>query len=168
MKQSVTINQLTTGNTFHVRGRVFFSQVSRKTTDSERELLNTGKKHKITKNYTSMSIYDARVLIENPQEPTLEDIYGLEHLYKSNKYSGKCFTAMNKLDFIPSIYVINKTEKDTTYDTIQLTDELLRGTDVTLILCVCENGKNKSDKVVALSSVLINQPKFKCYKPKNN
>lgn len=166
MQRTVTNNQLTPGNVFFVRGQVGFSRISRQTTDEERAKENLRRMHKIDKNYTTISIYNAQVLAKNPQAPTLEERYGLESCYNSSRsadYPGLNYTAMNKSQFLPKIGVLEQgsdPNNHPSYKEIQLDGELQKGTDVTLVIRVFAGQGNNG---VSLDTVLINQTDFQYY-----
>lgn len=166
MQRTVTNNQLTVGNVFFVRGQVGFSRISRQTTDEERAKDNLRRMHKIDKNYTTISIYNAQVLAKNPQAPTPEERYGLESCYNSSRaadYPGLNYTAMNKSQFLPKIGVLEQgsdPNNHPSYKEIQLDGELQKGTDVTLVLRVFAGQGNNG---VSLDTVLINQSDFQYY-----
>lgn len=166
MQRTVTNNQLTPGNVFFIRGQVGFSRISRQTTDEERTKDNLRRMHKIDKNYTTISIYNAQVLAKNPQEPTLEERYGLESCYNSSHaadYPGMNYTAMNKSQFLPKIGVLEQgsdPNNHPSYKEIQLDGELQKGTDVTLVLRVFAGQGNNG---VSLDTVLINKSDFQYY-----
>lgn len=166
MPRTVNNNQLTPGNVFFVRGIVGFSRISRQTTDEERTKDNLRRVHKIDKNYTTISIYNAQVLARNPQQPTFEERYGLESCYNSSKaadYPGLNYTAMNKSQFLPKVGVLEQgsdPNNHPAYKEIQLEGELQKGTDVTLVMRVFAGQGNNG---VSLDTVLINQTDFQYY-----
>ena len=166
MPRTVNNNQLTPGNVFFVRGTVGFSRISRQTTDEERKKDNLRRVHKIDKNYTTISIYNAQVLAKNPQQPTFEERYGLESCYNSSRaadYPGLNYTAMNKSQFLPKVGVLEQgsdPNNHPAYKEIQLEGELQKGTDVTLVMRVFAGQGNNG---VSLDTVLINQTDFQYY-----
>lgn len=166
MPRTVNNNQLTPGNVFFVRGTVGFSRISRQTTDEERNKDNLRRVHKIDKNYTTISIYNAQVLAKNPQQPTFEERYGLESCYNSSRaadYPGLNYTAMNKSQFLPKVGVLEQgsdPNNHPAYKEIQLEGELQKGTDVTLVMRVFAGQGNNG---VSLDTVLINQTDFQYY-----
>lgn len=166
MPNAINTNQLTPGNVFLVRGLIGFSRLSRHTTDEERFKENERRIHKIDKNYTTATIYNAQVLAQNPQAPTIEEQYGLGALYASNKpqdYPGNNFTARNKSSMLPRVYKLKEGADPVTkpdYQEIQLEGELQKGTDVTLVLRVFDGQGNNG---ISLDTVLINQTDFQYY-----
>lgn len=158
MPKTINNNQLTPDATYLVRGQVGFSRISRPTTDKEREDANRRRTHKIDKNYTTMSIYNAQVLARNPQAPTLEERYAAECLYKSSSpnYPGNNFTAMNKSKYLPKVGVLTPTpENANNYVEIIPEGELAAGLDVTLVMRVF---KGQGNNGVTLDRVLVNEP----------
>ena len=171
MARTVSHNQLTPGSVFFVRGQVGFSRITRHTTDEERDKDNLRRMHKIDRNYTTISVYNAQVLAKDPANPTLEEIYGLESCYNSSRnaeYPGLNYTGMNKSKFLPKVGLIGEgcdPNNHPSYDEIQLSGELAKGTDVTLVLRVFTGQGNNG---VALDTVLINTHDFQYYGNNNN
>lgn len=171
MARTVSHNQLTPGSVFLVRGQVGFSRITRHTTDEERDKDNLRRIHKIDRNYTTISVYNAQVLAKDPANPTPEEIYGLESCYNSSRnaeYPGLNYTGMNKSKFLPKVGLIKKgcdPNNHPSYDEIQLSGELVKGTDVTLVLRVFAGQGNNG---VALDTVLINTHDFQYYGNNNN
>jgi hypothetical protein len=158
MAKTISNAQLTPDATYLVRGKVGFSRISRPTTDKEREDANKRRTHKIDKNYTTMSIYDAQVLVRNPNAPTTEERYAAECLYKSSSpnYPGNNFTGMNKSKFLPKVGVLTPTpENPNNYVEIIPEGELAAGLDVTLVMRVF---KGQGNNGVTLDRVLVNEP----------
>lgn len=144
------------GAIYAVRGKIGFSRITRQTTDAERERDNTRKKIPVTRNYTNCSIYDAQVIAQNPQAPTIEEQYAIECLYHSAKpeYTGNNFSAMNKSKNLPAVGVID-TPHGASYTQIIPAHELAQGLDVTLIMRVFAA---KGNTGVSLDRVLVNEP----------
>lgn len=166
MARTVLNNQLTPGSVFFVRGQVGFSRITRHTTDEERAKDNLRRTHKVDKNYTTISVYNAQVLAKDPAHPTPEEIYGLEGCYNSSRaadYPGLNYTGMNKSQFLPKVGLIVEgcdPNNHPSYDEIQLNGELAKGTDVTLVLRVFAGQGNNG---VSLDTVLINTHDFQYY-----
>lgn len=163
MAKTIQNQQLTPGNIFLVRGQVGFSRLSRQTTDEERAKDNTRRTHKVDKNYTNITIYNATVLAKDPQNPTLEERYAAESCYNSSRaddYPGLNYSAMNKSPKLPAIYVLRDEKNPGVYDPITLEGELQKGTDVTLALRVFQGQGNNG---ISLDSVFINQESFQYY-----
>ena len=164
--RTVHNSQLKQGSIIFIRGQVGFSRISRQTTDEERMKDNQRRTHKIEKNYTTVTIYNAQVMARNPQAPTPEEIYALESCYVSNSqdYPGNNFTGMNKSAFLPKVGVLvqgSNPDNHPSYDEITLEGELQKGTDVTLLLRVfAGQGGNNG---VSLDTILINQSDFQYY-----
>lgn len=163
MAKTIRANQLTPGNTYLVSGKIAFSRLARQTTDEERAKDNERRRQAsqkaimIDRNYTTATIYDATVECADPQNPTLEERYAYEGFYisKSKKnYTGSCFSAMNKGEYLPRIYVRNP--QTNTYDEVTLEKELANDLQVTLVMKVFpgQNGNNG----VSLESVLVTDP----------
>lgn len=164
--RTVQNSQLKPGSVIFVRGQVGFSRISRQTTDEERDKDNQRRTHKIERNYTTITIYNAQVMAKNPQAPTMEEVYALESCYVSSSqdYPGNNFTGMNKSNFLPKIGVLEQgsnPNNQPAYREIQLEGELQKGTDVTLLIRVfAGQGGNNG---MSLDTVLINQSDFQYY-----
>lgn len=157
MAKTINNSQLTPDNIYLVQGKVGFSRIARQTTDEERKKDNARRQHPIDKNYTHLSIYDAHVIAKDPNNPSVEDRYAAESLYRSSSpnYPGNNFTGINKSKFLPKVCVINP-EKPGTYDEIIPEGELDSGLDVTLVMRVFKG--QGSNNGVSLDRVLVNEP----------
>lgn len=154
-KRSIANNQLNPGATYVVRGQVGFSRVARQTTDAERERDNKNRMHPIDKNYTHITIYNAQVIPEDPQNPTIEDRYAVECLYRSSSanYPGNNFSAMNKSSKLPRVFVLNSATGQ--YDETKITNELAAGLNVMLVMRVF---KGQGNIGVSLDRILVTEP----------
>ena len=157
MPRTINCNNLTPDATYLVRGKVGFSRITRPTTDDEREALNKRRTHPIDKNYTHISLYEATVMARDPANPTIEERYAAECLYKSSStnYPGNNFSAMNKSRNLPRVGVIDPTAGPNNYKEIALEHELASGLDVTLVMRVFKGSGNNG---VSLDRVLVNEP----------
>ena len=153
-KRTITSNQLTPNAIYLVRGKVSFSRITRHTTDKEREEANKRRMHPIDKNYTTITLYDAVVLARDPQNPTMEEKYASECLYRSSSqnYPNNNFTAMNKSANLPDVAVLEGTNN---YRQITPEAELAQGLDVTLVMRVFKSPMNNG---VSLDKVFVNEP----------
>lgn len=154
-KRTISNAQLTPDSIFLVRGKIGFARVSRLCTDEERARDNVRRMHKIDKNYTSISLYDAQVIAKDPANPSIEEKYGAECLYRSSSanYPGNNFSALNKSHILPKVGVFNPTTQ--VYDEIKPAGELATGLDVTVVMRVF---KGQGNNGVSLDSVLVNEP----------
>ena len=157
MPNTINTNQLTPGAAFLVRGKVGFSRITRPTTDEERERENKRRMYPQLQNYTNISIYEAEVLAINPSQPTIEERYAAECLYRSTSqnYPGNNFSAMNKTRNLPTVGVLEGSGKN--YVEIKPQAELATGLDVTLVLRVYRSPAAKNNGV-SLERVLVNEP----------
>jgi hypothetical protein len=163
-KRTINNSQLTAGAVYFVKGHVTFSRVSRPTTDEERIKANARRQIAVDKNYTTISLCDAQVIAADPQNPTIEERYAYECLYKSSKpeYTGHCFSAMNKGSVLPVIRVKNETTGE--YDAVKIEHELANGLEVTVGMRVFKGvGGNNG---VSLDTIIVNGP-IKYYEPEN-
>lgn len=156
MPKTIQSNQLTPGATYLVRGKVAFSRITRQTTDEERERENKRRMYPQDRNYSNMSIYDAQVLAKDPQNPTIEEKYAAECLYRSasQSYPGNNFSAMNKTQKLPAV---GELQGNNQYVEIKPTAELATGLDVTLVMRVYKPTGQRNNGV-SLDRVLINEP----------
>lgn len=154
MKKTINCNQLNPGAIYLVRGKVSFSRITRHTTDKERDEANKRRMHPIDKNYTTITLYDAVVLARDPQNPSIEERYASECLYKSSSqnYPNNNFSAINKSPNLPQIAVL---EGNNQYKQIIPENELAQGLDVTLVMRVY---KTKMNNGVSLDKVFVNEP----------
>lgn len=157
MPKTINVNSLNPDATYLVRGKVGFSRITRPTTDAERAEANKRRSHPIDKNYTHISLYDARVIAHDPQNPTIEERYAAECLYKSSStnYPGNNFSAMNKSRNLPRVGVIDPDAGANHFKEIVPEHELAVGLDVTLVMRVFKGSGNNG---VSLDRVLVNEP----------
>jgi len=155
MPKTINSNQLTVGATYLVRGKVGFSRITRQTTDEERERENKRRMYAQTTNYSNISIYNAQVIAKDPQNPTLEEKYAAECLYKSSSqnYPGANFSAMNKSKNLPAVAELKGPNN---YVQFIPKHELAQGLDVTLVMRVYKSGQRNNG--VNLDTILINGP----------
>ena len=157
--RTVTNQQLTPDATYFVRGKIGFCRITRLTTDDERERANQSRVHPITRNYTTVTLYDAQVLAGDPNNPTQEEIYAAESMYKNKnpqERPGLNFSAINKSSRLPRIGVLSPTPTNPqNYKEIRPTAELAVGLDVTLVMRVF---KGQGNNGVSLDRVLVNEP----------
>lgn len=159
MAKTIHSSKLTPNQTYLVRGKVGFSRITRHTTDEERAEANKRRMHPMNNNYTSLSIYDAQVLCKDPSQPTIEEQYAAESLYKSSspKYPGNNFSAINQTKNLPIVGVLTPTpETPNNYVETKLENELASGLDVTLVMRVYKG--QGSNNGVSLDRVLVNEP----------
>ena len=70
--------------------------------DKEREAANQRRKHPIDKNYTTITLYNASVVARDPANPTVEERYAAECLYRSSSedYPGNNFSAIKRYTIV--------------------------------------------------------------------
>jgi len=156
MAKTINSNALTPGATYLVRGQVGFSRITRQTTDAEREAENKRRMYPQTVNYSNISIYNATVLAKDPQNPTIEEKYAAECLYRSSSqnYPGNNFTAMNKTKNLPAVAELQGANN---YQEIVPEHELAPGLDVTLVMRVFKTTGQRNNGV-SLDRILVNEP----------
>ena len=155
--RTISTNNLTPGALYCVRGRVGFCRITRHCTDDERIKDNDRRRIKVDKNYSNISLYDAIVLYNDPQNPTIEERYAEECLYlsKSANYPGDNFSAMNKSPNLPLVFQVSASDPNK-YDQVHLEKEIAPGVDVTIVMRVFK-GKGAINAGVTLERVLINE-----------
>ncbi len=152
----ITTNDLKPDTYFYVRGKIAYSRLGRQTTDEERAKYNEGKRFPIARNYTHITIHDATIIARDPANPTLEEQYGVQSLYRSSNpdTSGLCFFAKNTSNKLPEIRVRNKETGE--YDAFDLKGrELANGLDVTVVMKIFST--NAGNAGVAIDSVIVNE-----------
>lgn len=158
MAKTIDNHQLTPDAIYMVNGQVGFSRITRHTTDKEREAANQRRKHPIDKNYTTITLYNASVVARDPANPTVEERYAAECLYRSSSedYPGNNFSAMNKSRNLPRIGVKDPLPGNpNNYKEIIPAGELAKGLSVTLIMRVF---KGQGNNGVSLDRILVNEP----------
>lgn len=155
-KKTISSNQLTPDTYYYVKGNVSFSRVGNHTSDKEREKFNKNRKYPLDKNYTTITINNARVMAKDPKNPTIEERYAAESLYTSSaNNSGKCFTAINKSSTnLPEIRVMNSETGE--YDKYDMKGkELDTGLEVIVGMRVFEG---KGNIGVSLDHIIVTEP----------
>lgn len=158
MPKTISSERLNVGGTYLVRGKITFSRLSRHTTDDEREKANARRMHPIDKNYTSITVCDAKVICKDPSAPTIEEQYAAECFYKSSSPNspGNNFTAINKSQYLPRVGVLAPQPGNPNhYEEVALEGELASGLDVTIVMHVFQG---KGRKGVSFDRVLVNEP----------
>lgn len=153
--RTVRCTELTPGETCLVRGKVGFCRITRHTTDKEREEANKRRVHTIDRNYTTITIYEASVMAKDPNNPTPEEKYALEHCYvsSSSNYPGQNFSGINKTRNLPRVAVQDSPNH---YTEIVPEGELATGLDVILVMRTYKglHGNNG----VSLDLVMVTEP----------
>lgn len=157
-QRTVNTNQLTPGSTIMIRGLVGFSRIASQISGEElqKDIQRRASKgwNPINRPYTTITIYNAQVLYENPNQKTFADIYADEHLFVSQNADspGNNYTAVNKGNNLPYVAVMSDA---TNAKQIAPEGELARGLDVTIVLRVFKSPQNNG---VSLDGVIVNEP----------
>lgn len=134
MAKTISNAQLTPGKFVYVKGKVGYSRIGRQTNDEELKRFNQGRKFEQKTPITQLTIYDAEVICDNPNSPSVEELYVMESLYTSSKkeYTGKCYNPVNKTKNLPAVKVQSAADR-TKYDDYDMGGrELAQGTDVVI------------------------------------
>lgn len=152
--KTISANQLTPNTIYFVRGKVSFSRVATQTTDEEREDWNKTRKYKIQKNYTTLSISEARFVGAIPMDPNVQT-YANESMFDSTQEDVKnpCFRAINKSPYLPDVYIVDPATGQ--YTTVKLEKELANGLDVTVAMRVFGTSGNNG---VTMAAIYVNEP----------
>lgn len=164
MPRSINTNQLTAGKTFMVRGNITYCRIASQIAGDELAKSDARIQQKgwnpVGRPHTTVTICNARVECVNPNQPSLEEQYGMESMFTSQSEiardngGGYCFQGMNKGKFLPFVGVRRQNEPNTV-DEIVPENELATGLDVTLVMRVFQGKPNKG---VSLDGVIVNEP----------
>ena len=164
-KKTIKNTQLTNYMTVLVRGTVMYSHITKLTTDEEREKDNLFRRDPIHKNYATLILNNAEVLPQHANNPTIEEQYVQESLYRSysNKAEGLCYYAIriqhdHHMDNeLPRVYVV---KDENTRKEIIPENELAFGLNVTLSLMVTPDPEDETHikKVMTLGAVFVDGP----------
>lgn len=164
----ISTNDLTPNTQFLIRGRVSFSRIAHRVEGDElqrdiQRQRQQGRRVIHDKPYTSLSIDEAVVIMKNPQNPTKEEQFAQERLYKSTAKGAKgySFTGRNKSNSLPSVLISKDGGRTAVPLSEPLTGELAPGLDVTLIMRVFNSPQNNG---VSLDGVIVNEP-IRYYSP---
>lgn len=152
--KTITNAQLTPGKFVYVKGKVGYSRIGRQTNDEELERFNQGRKFKQTTPITQLTIYDAEVICDNPNSPSVEELYVMESLYTSSKkeYTGKCYNPVNKTKFLPTVKVQNAADPSKYDDYDMNKRELAQGLDVVIGMRTFKGNGNNG---ISLDHVIV-------------
>ena len=175
-KYTVDVNDIEDGMLAMLSGKLYYSKLSRKTTAEELANENTRRKYPVTKPYTNVSIYEARILPKNgidektkrPNAITTLETYIYEHFYEpkseDKELKGPAYSALNKGKELTPLFK-RKVNEDgsTTYVPYVLPKdtELAVGTPVRIVIRAYDPG-NGNNNGITLEKVLIEEetPKF--------
>ncbi|MFB7917054.1 hypothetical protein [Streptomyces sp. NPDC056061] len=158
---SVSANQLTEGAHVLVRGILAYGRLTRPIEGAELEASDQRKIQNgmspVGKPHTTVTITEAEVLLADPQNPTVEEIFVAERRYTSKKSpdTGANYSIDSK-GTTPPIIAIPSDKGDGTFDQDTSGQELAQGLNVTLVLRVYKP-KNFSNRGLALDQVIVNE-----------
>jgi hypothetical protein len=159
---NININAITDGTTVLVKGKVDYSQITKKLEGAELESDNTRRaKYGVlfeTKPHTRLTISQACVAFDDASNPTIAEQFIEDKLYLSKKYPAKNFmyNGLNKGAGLPVVYARDET------DPMQLTPifpkgELAAELEVTLLLRVYSTKAN-FNKGISLEAIICDEP----------
>lgn len=160
--KTINTNQLTPGKLILVRGFLDYCHITKPIAGEELRKANERNKahgwNTKDKPYTKATIRNASVVMTDPSNPTLEEQFAVEHLYKSVQTPEKqfCYNAENSGNNLPWVGVL-RTGTTNVVDQIKPEGELAAGLDVTLVLRVYKP-KNQINNGVSLDGVIVNEP----------
>lgn len=160
--KTINSNQLTPGKLILVNGILDYCHITSLIQGEELKKLNErnvahGWQPK-NRPHTKAAVRNASVIMQNPNEPTIEERYISERLYTSpqNPEKNYCYTAENSGTNLPWVGVI-RTGTTNIVDQIQPEGELAAGLNVTLVLRVYKP-KSQLNNGVSLDGVIVNEP----------
>lgn len=156
---TINDNQLTEGALIFVKGILNYSRLASKIEGKELEADKQRKQqhgiNPVDRPYTTATISEAEVVPQDANNPTIEDKFVQEHMFRSkNGQGGMKYSINNTGSILPRIAVIN--EKGT-FDEITPKGELANGLKVMLVLRVYKS-KNFNRKSLSLQRVLVMEP----------
>lgn len=157
--RTVQNTQLTPGTSFFVRGKLSYSRITSQIAGTELSQSDARRTARgwlpVGRPYTTATINQAQVQMENPQSPTPEQIYAQESLYTSQSSNGGySYTCNNKGKYLPWVGVRNA---DGSVEQIKPEGELASGLDVTLCMSIFAV-RGRSNRGVTLAGIIIEEP----------
>lgn len=156
---AISTNDLTPGSKFLIRGKVAFSRIAKRVDGEElqRDIMRQkqqGRRIIHDRPYTSLSINDAKVIVRDPQNPTIEEQFAQEHLYESHAKGavGYSYTGRNKSSILPTVLVMADDGHTAVPMDGPLGGELAPGLDVTIVMRVFKSAQNNG---VSLDTVIV-------------
>lgn len=157
--RTVQNSQLTPGTSFFVRGKLSYARITSQIAGAELRQSDDRRTARgwlpVGRPYTTATINQAQVQMENPQAPTPEQIYAQESLYTSqHSNEGYSYTCNNKGKYLPWVGVRNA---DGSVEQIKPEGELASGLDVTLCMNIFAV-HGRSNRGVTLAGIIIEEP----------
>ena len=162
--QKITTNQLRPGSVVMISGILKFSRLAKQISGEalQRDIIQQqkmGSRYPITRPHTKLTIDNAQIVPENPNNKSIEEAYFEQNFYQSQAqgYSGRSFSAVNKGNMLPAIY---HRQPDGSVKQILLADELDNNQPVTIMMRVYAT---KGNNGVTLDSVIIESETIRYY-----
>lgn len=156
--RTVQNSQLRPDTAFYVRGELGYSRITSQIAGKELRESDERRIAKgwlpVNKPYTTATINNAQVLMQNPQAPTPEEIFAQESLYTSKKGKGYSFNANNKGKFLPWV---GQRNPDGSVTQIVPEGELDNGLKVTLCMRIFAV-RNRPNRGVTLDGIIVEEP----------
>lgn len=156
--RTVQNSQLKPNTDFYVRGELGYSRITSQIAGEELRKSDERRSAKgwlpVNKPYTTATINNAQVLMQNPQAPTPEEIFAQESLYTSKKGKGYSFNANNKGKFLPWV---GQRNPDGSVTQITPEGELDNGLKVTLCMRIFAV-RNRPNRGVTLDGIIVEEP----------
>jgi hypothetical protein len=147
-----------------VAGTLVFSRTHKQIEGKELADYYAGKKTKYPgdKPLTHATVRDCRIIVADPDKPTIEEQYIAQHLFKSkakNAGNGWSFSAINKTKNLPAISI---EEDDKTFTEVPNEAELASGQEVKLDIRIYSYG-DRGEHGINLDQIIICKPPVKWY-----
>ena len=162
--QKINTNQLRPGAIVMISGVLKFSRLAKQISGEalQKDIIQQqkiGSRYPITRPYTKLTIDNAQIIPENPNNKTIEEAYFEQNFYQSQAqgYSGRSFSAVNKGNALP---MIGHRQPDGSVKQILLAGELDNNQPVTVSMRVYST---KGNNGVTLDSVIIESENIKYY-----
>lgn len=156
--RTVQNSQLTPNKAFYVRGELGYSRITSQIAGEELRQSDARRSAKgwlpVNKPYTTATINNAQVLMQNPQAPTPEEIFAQESLYTSRKGKGYSYSCNNKGKFLPWV---GQRNPDGSVTQIVPEGELDNGLKVTLCMRIFAV-HNRANRGVTLDGIIVEEP----------
>lgn len=160
---TIAAENIRPNQTILVRGKLTFSRLASLIDGDElqrriAQQRQRGSLYPVDKPHTTISVVDAKVLAEDPNNPTLEEQYVAERTYtvgKGENTGKRGFNIDDKSRSLPVILEPNP-DKEGTYRQVILESDLASNLDVTLVLETFDSGHPK--KGLGLAQVVVNEP----------
>lgn len=157
--RTVQNSQLTPNTAFYVSGELGFARITSQIAGEELRKSDERRASRgwipVGKPYTTATVNKAKVLMKNPQAPTLEETYAQESLYTSQNNNGSySYTCNNKGKFLPWV---GQRNADGSVTQLVPEGELASGLKVTLCVRIFAV-RGRMNKGVTLDGIIVEEP----------